>query len=88
MAERSKAAVLKTAVGETLPGVRIPLPPPRGKLFIINRLTQVNAPLWRACMKRTEKPVFRAWEEGFACCPFGSCSSKLERCGSLTDQLN
>jgi hypothetical protein len=28
MAERSKAAVLKTAVRETGPGVRIPLPPP------------------------------------------------------------
>ena len=28
MAERSKAAVLKTAVRETVPGVRIPLPPP------------------------------------------------------------
>ena len=29
MAERFKAAVLKTAVRETVPGVRIPLPPPR-----------------------------------------------------------
>src|SRR5690606_22627244 len=28
MAERSKAAVLKTAVPETVPGVRIPLSPP------------------------------------------------------------
>ena len=28
MAERSKAAVLKTAVGSHPPGVRIPLPPP------------------------------------------------------------
>jgi hypothetical protein len=28
MAERSKAAVLKTAVGSRPPGVRIPLPPP------------------------------------------------------------
>ena len=28
MAERSKAAVLKTAVGLHPPGVRIPLPPP------------------------------------------------------------
>ena len=28
MAERSMAVVLKTTVGETPPGVRIPLPPP------------------------------------------------------------
>ena len=28
MAERTKAAVLKTAVGSRPPGVRIPLPPP------------------------------------------------------------
>ena len=28
MGERLKPAVLKTAVGETPPGVRIPLPPP------------------------------------------------------------
>jgi hypothetical protein len=28
MAERFKAAVLKTVDGETHPGVRIPLPPP------------------------------------------------------------
>src|SRR5262245_40898351 len=33
MAERSKAAVLKTAVPERVPGVRIPLPPPRRKQF-------------------------------------------------------
>jgi hypothetical protein len=31
MAERFKAAVLKTVDGETRPGVRIPLPPPENK---------------------------------------------------------
>ena len=38
MAERLKAAVLKTAVPERVPGVRIPLPPPLTRLVGKNLL--------------------------------------------------
>ena len=43
MAERSKAAVLKTAVRGTVPGVRIPLPPPRLTSFAASGASGLQA---------------------------------------------
>ena len=45
MAERLKAAVLKIAVRETVPGVRIPLPPPPDVARV--RLDSLLRELWR-----------------------------------------
>jgi hypothetical protein len=43
MRERLKRAVLKTAVRETVPGVRIPLPPPLSQLAENNLLVLLHA---------------------------------------------
>ena len=51
MCERLKQAVLKTAVRETVPGVRIPLPPP-------NSLNCRESPL-RCSRNKREGPTFR-----------------------------
>ena len=44
MAEWTKAAVLKTAVGSRPPGVRIPLPPPYGYEFRIAEFSITRYP--------------------------------------------
>jgi hypothetical protein len=48
MAERFKAAVLKTVDGETHPGVRIPLPPP-DILFIFKYLMSIKPSVPSLC---------------------------------------
>src|SRR5262245_60164714 len=45
MAERSKATVLKTVVGETPPGVRIPLSPP---FSYFGRASEQVGSMWRS----------------------------------------
>ena len=54
MAERLKAAVLKTAVRGTVPGVRIPLPPPA---FAPLRLAAFLGELWLGKLANRAKAV-------------------------------
>jgi hypothetical protein len=53
MRERLKRAVLKTAVRETVPGVRIPLPPPLTQLAQKN-LASFTGQLVRSCLTHLE----------------------------------
>jgi hypothetical protein len=49
MAERFKAAVLKTAVLERVPGVRIPLPPPDFFIYFQYLTPTGLRPVWNFC---------------------------------------
>src|SRR5581483_11503058 len=57
MCERLKQAVLKTAVGETLPGVRIPLPPP----FQTPCSTSSAETRHAAARPNLHRPLFQCW---------------------------
>jgi hypothetical protein len=87
MCEWLKQAVLKTAVRETVPGVRIPLPPPRS----LNRrefpphLTPKYAKQARIPRLFADKPDCRewtAWPETGECLSFsleGTCAVRFQR---------
>src|SRR5258708_2069842 len=62
MCEWLKQAVLKTAVRETVPGVRIPLPPPRsldrGETFLKIAVPSGNSASLALELVWTERPIF------------------------------
>jgi enoyl-CoA hydratase/carnithine racemase len=60
MCEWLKQAVLKTAVPERVPGVRIPLPPPRSL-----KCRELPTPLTRVIKRQVYEAVFQALAEAF-----------------------